>query len=118
MIMNDYGHTITMKRIDKLNSSHECAMHKRQKKNGGTRNINREQQKSKQIKRNCDCKWEYTHRGQDERHWAFLLFRQTLVLNGMVNLIGQNKKKKGKKKGKNRNLRLVLEGEKMFELLL
>jgi hypothetical protein len=24
---------------------------------------------------------------------AFLLFRQTLVLNGMVNLIGQNKKK-------------------------
>ncbi len=48
---------------------------------------------------------------------AFLLFRQTLVLNGMVNLIGQNKKKR-KNKGKNRNLRLVLEGEKMVELLL
>lgn len=47
---------------------------------------------------------------------AFLLFRQTLVLNGMVNLIGQNKKRKNK--GKNRNLRLVLEGTKMFELLL
>jgi hypothetical protein len=65
------------------------------KKKWGTRNLNREQQqkKSKQIKRNCDCKWEYTQRGKDERHWAFLLFRLTLVLNGMVNLIGQNKKK-------------------------
>ncbi len=68
-----------MKRIGKLNSSHECAMNKGQQKIWGNEKRNRKQQKqkkSKQIMRNC-CKRECAHKGRDNVRTDFFSIQIT-----------------------------------------